>query len=149
MLLGAVICSYGLSHSTAPSFAPRIAAIGKASDCVEEDGRRFWFRFRFVPEGASPTEIETPLIMPHWGNAQKFNSRTLRIVYLNDMARDPRNEAVDIEILDGDSAGWHDSLDARPFGIWLGIPIGSALAGFGYFGIRYRKDDRNSASTSE
>jgi hypothetical protein len=133
---------YGMSHSTVPSFAPRITAVGKASDCIEKSvGRSNKFVFRFVPEGGSPINIETVIIMPHWGNDGKFNGRTLRIVYLNDIARSPSNEAIDIEILDGDNAGWHDSLDARPFGVWLGIPIGAALGGFGYFGIGYKKDD--------
>lgn len=149
-LLGAVTCFYGLSHSTEPSFRPRITVIGKASDCVEERvGRSFKFAFRFVPEGGSPTRIETRIIMPHWGSAQKFNAQTLRIVYLNAPARDTSNEVIDIEILNRDSAGWHDSLDARPFGIWLGIPIGAALASLGLFGIRYRTDDRKSVGASE
>jgi hypothetical protein len=142
ILVGACTCMYGLSHSTTPSFAPRITAVGNASDCIEKSvGRNSKFVFHFVPEGGSSINIETLIIMPHWGNAEKFSGRTLRIVYLNDIARNPSNEAIDIEILNGDNAGWHDSLDARLFGAWLGIPIGAALGGFGYFGIRFKKND--------
>ncbi|MBS1798759.1 MAG: hypothetical protein JSS95_02940 [Acidobacteria bacterium] len=103
------------------------------------------FVFGFIPEGGNPTNIETQIIMPHWGNPEIFNGRTLRITYLNDTSRSESNEAVDIKILSGDNAGWHDSLDARPLGIWLAIPIGAAIAGFGYFGVRYRKDDLKKA----
>ena len=52
-----------------------------------------------------------------------------------------KNEAIDIEILSGKHAGFHDSFDARLAGEWLGIPVGAALGAFGYFGLRYRKDD--------
>ena len=150
LISGAVTCIYGLSHSTSPSFAPRITAVGNASDCVEDGPRGSTrFAFRFLPEGGSPVKIETRIIMPHWGNADLFNERTLRIVYLNDTTRSPSNEAIDIEILNGDNAGWRDSLDARPFGIWLAIPVGAAFAGFGYLGLRYRKSDTEQAEPSE
>lgn len=79
--------------------------------------------------------------MPHWGNAEVFEGRTLRIGYINDTTRSLSNEAIDITILGGENAGWHDSLDARPLGVWLAIPVGAAIAGFGYMGIRYRKND--------
>jgi hypothetical protein len=147
---GAVTCLFGLSHSTVPSFAPRITAVGKASDWTEKTvGRNTKFVFRFVPEGGSPIDIETLIIVPHWDNAGKFNGRKLRIVYLDDIARKPSDEAIEIEILDGADAGWHDSLDARAFGVWLGIPIGAALGGFGYFGIRYKKDDMKAAEAPQ
>jgi hypothetical protein len=35
LIVGGVICMFGLSHSTAPSFAPRITAVGKAYDHFE------------------------------------------------------------------------------------------------------------------
>ncbi len=78
-----------------------------------------------------------------------FDRRTLRITYLNDKSRSVSNEAVDIEILSGPNASWHDSRDARPIGIWLAIPIGAGIAGFGYMGIRHRKDDLRAAELSE
>lgn len=142
LIVGATIAMYGLSHSTAPSFAPRVTASGQASAFTEQRfGRNTKFVFRFVPEGGNPINLETQIIMPHWGNAEVFSRRTLKVVYLKDSSRSVRNEAVDIGISSGDDAGWHDSLDARPFGIWLAIPVGAAIAGFGYIGIRYRKDD--------
>ena len=150
IIVGSVTCFYGLSHSTTPSFAPRVTVIGKPSDCVRQRfGRSTKFVFRFIPEGGNPTTIETHIILPHWGNAEIFNGRTLRITYLNDTSRRLSNEAVDISIQSGVNVGWHDSLDARPFGIWLAIPIGATIGGFGYFGVRYRKDDLKAAEPLE
>lgn len=145
---GSVVCIYGLTHSTTPSFAPRITALGKGANCIERDaaGSGPEFFFRFAPEGGQPVDIWTQIIMPHWGNAEKFEGRRLRIVYLNAASG---KEAIDIEILSGDNAGWRDALDARPFGIWLAIPIGAAISGFGVFGIRFKKDDVKTARASE
>jgi hypothetical protein len=60
-----------------------------------------------------------------------------------------KNEAVDIEILSGRDVGFHDSVDARPTGTWLAIPIGAALGAFGYFGIRYKSDDEKSEESAD
>lgn len=142
MIVGATVCMYGLFRSTTPSFAPRVTASGKASAFIDQKyGRNSKFVFRFVPEGGKPINIETHIIVPHWRNAEVFSKRTLKVTYLNDRSRSVSNEAVNIEILSGDNAGWHGSRDARPFGIWLAIPIGATLAGFGYIGLRYRKKD--------
>jgi hypothetical protein len=83
--------------------------------------------------------IETRIIIPSWGNPSIFNGRTFRVVYLDENNRDLKNEAIDIEILSGQHAGFHDSLDARPLGKWLGIPLGAALGAFGVFGLKSRK----------
>lgn len=141
---------YSLFHSTAPSFATRITAIGKAYDYVERTRGRYPYRdtyygFRFVPDGGDPVNIETEIILPDWGTPAIFDGRTFRVVYLKDSKRVLKNEAIEIEILSGKHAGFHDSLDARPTGAWLGIPIGAALGAFGLFGLRYRKDDAISA----
>jgi hypothetical protein len=150
MIVGSTVCIYGLSHSTAPSFAPLVTASGKASAFMEQRfGRNSKFVFVFVPESGNPINIETHIIVPHWGNAEVFSGRTLKIKYLSDRSRSVSNEAVDVEILSGDDAGWHDSLDARPFGIWLSIPIGATVAGFGYLGLRFRKDDLKATEPSE
>ncbi|WP_058189879.1 hypothetical protein [Terracidiphilus gabretensis] len=150
LILGAVICIYGLSHSTAPSFARRITAVGKAYDCVEiRQGRDSHFGFRFVPEGGEPIQIETPIILPGWANPAVFNGRTFRIMYLGDTERALKNEAIDIEILSGRDAGFHDSLDARPAGKWLAIPIGAALGALGFLGLRYMKKDADSAALDD
>jgi hypothetical protein len=149
--LGVVLCVYGLSHSTAPSFAPRITAVGKAYDHVEvRQGRDTHYGFRFLPEeGSEPVYLETSIILPGWGRPEVFNGRTFRVVYLQSNDRALKNEAVDIEILSGRDTGFHDSVDARPMGVWLAIPIGAALGSFGYFGLRYKKDDETAAASDD
>jgi hypothetical protein len=142
LILGGVTCMYGLSHSTAPSFATRITAVGRTYDCVERrQGRNTYYGFRFVPDGGQPVNIETEIIIPGWAAPDIFNGRTFRIMYLKDNNRTLKNEAIDIEILSGKHAGYHDSLDARPVGKWLGIPLGAALFAFGFFGLKFRRDD--------
>jgi hypothetical protein len=142
-ILGAVACIYGLFQSTAPSFATRITAVGRTYDSAEHPQGRStsYFSFRLVPDSGQPVDIETSIIIPSWGNPSIFNGRTFRVVYLDENNRTLKNEAIDIEILSGQHAGFHDSLDARPFGKWLGIPLGAALGSFGFFGLKYRKDD--------
>jgi hypothetical protein len=132
-----------LSHSTAPSFATRITAVGKAYDHVERrQGRNnSFYGFRFVPENGNPVNIETDIILPDWDTPADFDGRTFRIVYLEDSNRFLKNKAIDIAILSGKHAGFHDSLDADPAGPWLGIPVGAALVGFGMLGFRYMKKD--------
>ena len=142
---------YGLSHSTVPSFAQRITAVGKAYDHVERrQGRDTYYGFRFSPDGGGePIDIETEIILPGWGVPEIFNGRTFRVVYLQDSKRSLKNEAIDIEIMSGRDAGFHDSYDARPVGKWLGIPVGAALGAFGYFGLRYMKDDEISGASDD
>jgi hypothetical protein len=45
--------------------------------------------------------------------------------------------------------GFHDSLDARPVGKWLAIPIGAALATFGFVGLRYMDKDAKAAAQDD
>jgi hypothetical protein len=147
LMMGAATVMFGLFHSTAPSFAPRITAIGKAYDYIQRRrGRDTYYGFRFVPDGGEPVNIETEIILPGWATPSIFNGRTFRVVYLQDSKRSLKNEAIDIEILTGKNTGFHDSLDARPSGAWLWIPIGAAFGGFGFFGLRFRKDDTISAT---
>ena len=139
---GAVTIFYGLSHSTAPSFATRITAVGKAYDHLERRrGRDTSYGFRFVPDGGEPVNIETEIILPDWGTPANFDGRTFRIVYLKDSNRFLKNEAIDIAILSGKHAGFRDSLNADPAGPWLAIPAGAALFSFGMIGLKYMKDD--------
>jgi hypothetical protein len=149
--LGAVMCMYGLSHSTAPSFAPRITAVGTAYEHIEiRQGRDTHYGFHLLPDGSGePLYIETSIILPGWAVPEVFNGRTFRVVYLQSTKRALKNEAIDIEILSGRDAGFHKSVDARPFGVWLEIPIGAALGAFGYFGLRYKKDDETSAASDD
>lgn len=144
---GAVLVFYGLSHSTTQSFATRVTAVGKAYDHFERKrGRDTSYGFRFVPEGGAPIIIETEVILPSWNTPAIFDGQVFRIVYLNDSERFLKNEAIDIAILSGRHAGFHDSLDARPAGAWLAIPIGAALAMFGFFGLRYMDKDAKAAA---
>jgi hypothetical protein len=152
--LGVVICFYGMSHSTTPSFSSRITAVGEAYNYVEREIHTSYhhdtvYGFRFVPEGGAPINIETEIILPDWGSPADFDGRIFRIVYLNDSKRVLKNEAVEITILSGKHAGFHDSLDARPFGSWLAIPIGAAFATFGFAGLRYVKDDADAAASDD
>jgi hypothetical protein len=147
--LGIVLCFYGLSHSTAPSFATRITSIGKAYNHIElRKGRDTYYGFRFVPDdGGEPVDIETSFILPGWAVPEVFNGRTGRVVYLQSSTRALKHEAIDIQILSGRDAGFHHSVDARPFGSWLALPLGAAFGAFGYFGLRYKKNDGKSAAS--
>lgn len=150
LIMGGVTCMYGLSHSTTPSFAPRITAVGKAYDHFERRrGRDTLYGFRFVPEGGGSIIVETEIILPKWGIPAIFNGQTFRVVYLDDDNRTLKNEAIDIAILSGINAGFDDSLDARPAGKWLAIPIGAALGIFGFIGLRYMKDDAIAAASDD
>jgi hypothetical protein len=154
LILGALICFYAMSHSTMPSFSTRITTVGKAYDYMERDihtGRHHdtIYGFRFVPEGGEPINIETEISLPDTAYPPIFDGRTFRIVYLADSKRIWKNEAVDIEILSGENTGFHDSLDARPAGVWLGIPVGAAFFGFGLAGLGYMKKDAISAASDD
>jgi hypothetical protein len=154
LALGTVVFFYGLSHSTVPSFSHRITAVGKAYDHVDREIHTGYhhdtvYGFRFVPDGGNPINIETQIILPYWNTPAIFDGQSFRVVYLDDDQRAFKNEAIDIEILSGKNAGFHDSYDARPFGKWLGIPIGAALGIFGFVGLRYMKGDAESAASSD
>jgi hypothetical protein len=108
--------------------------------------------FRIVPvggEGGGPIHIETEISLPDTAHPAIFNGQTIRIVYLTDGKRVLKNEAVDIEILSGIHAGFHDSLDARPAGAWLAIPVGAAFLGFGLAGLRSMKEDAIAAASDD
>jgi hypothetical protein len=154
LALGIVVWFYGKSHSTVPSFSPRITAVGKAYDHVDREIHTGYhhdtvYGFRFVPEGGSPVDIETQIILPYWDTPAIFDGQSFRVVYLDDDQRVFKNEAIDIEILSGRNAGFHDSYDARPLGKWLAIPIGAALGIFGLAGLKYMADDAESAASSD
>jgi hypothetical protein len=150
LIPGAILVFYGLSHSTTPSFATPVTAVGKAYDHFKRKrGRDTSYGFRFVPDGGPPIIIETEIILPHWNTPAIFDGQVFRIVYLNDNERALKNEAIDIAILSGKSMGFHDSLDARPVGKWLAIPIGAALATFGFVGLRYMDKDAKAAAQDD
>jgi hypothetical protein len=152
--VGVVIGFYGMSHSTTPSFSARITAVGKAYSYMEREIHTGYhhdtiYGFRFTPDSGEPINIETEIILPDTYRPADFDGRTFRIVYLNDSERVLKNEAIDIAILSGKDAGYHDSLDARPFGSWLAIPIGAAFATFGLAGLKYMKDDADVAASDD
>ena len=157
LTLGAVIFFYGMSHSTMPTFSARITAMGNAYDYADREIHTGYhhdtiYGFRFVPEGGGgggPINIETEIILPDTAHPAIFDGRTFRVVYLADSERVLKNEAVDIQILSGNHKGFHDSLDARPVGAWLGIPIGTAFLGFGFAGLRYMKEDAIAAASED
>jgi hypothetical protein len=155
LITGAVPFFYGLSHSTVPSSAPRITVVGQAFDIVEREIHSGYHRdtvygFSLVPKGGEPIHIETAIILPHWGIPAIFDGRTLRVVYLDDDKRALRNEAIQIDILSGTDAGFHNSLDARLVGAWLAIPVGAAFLGFGIAGLsRIKKDAAISAESDD
>lgn len=58
LILGAFVCMYGLSQSTAPSFAPQVTVVGKASAFVERRvGRSRKFVFEFSPANGNPINL--------------------------------------------------------------------------------------------
>jgi hypothetical protein len=154
LALGTVVFFYGLTRSTVPSFSHRITAVGKAYDHVDREIHTGYHHdtvhgFRFVPDGGKPIYIETQISLPNWGTPAIFNGQSFRVMYLDDDQGVFKNEAIDIEILSGKNAGFHDSYDARPVGKWLAIPIGAALSTFGFAGLKYMKDDAESAASSD
>lgn len=110
---------------------------------------RQYLRLSFRSGRGGPIHLETQIILPGWADPAIFNGRTFRIVYLQDTNRTLKNEAIDIQILSGKHSGYHKSLDARPLGRWLLIPVGAALFGFGLVGLKFKKDDAKSAASDE
>lgn len=124
--------------------------VGRAYDHFERQrGRDTSYGFQLVPDGGGPITIETKIILPKWGVPAIFNGQTFRVVYLEDANRTLKNDAIDITILSGGNAVFHDSLDARPAGRWLAIPIGFALVIFGISGLRSMKRDANAAASDD
>lgn len=142
LVIGVVAGGYGLSHSTVPSFAPRVTAVGTTYDFYHrKSGKDSWDGFRFVPDGGgAPILMETEIMQPGWATPS-FNGRTIRVTYLQDEHRSLKNEVIEEAILTGTHAGYHDAYDARPFGRWLFLPLGGAIAGLGYLGLRSMGDD--------
>jgi hypothetical protein len=153
LILGAVILFYGSFHATAPSFSIRITAVGKAYNYVQREINGYHhdtiYGFRFVPEGGESIHIETKIILPDTAHPAVFDGSTFRIVYLADIKRVLKNEAVDIAILSGKNTGFHGSRDARPAGKWLAIPVGAAFGIFGFMGLQYMKKDAIAAASDD
>jgi len=141
---------FSLATSAPPSFAHRIAVIGKIHDLTDvREYKASKFSFFFESEDGTMLHSETRIILPHWGNNSYHERRTYRVVYLDDAKRDPVNEAIDIAIIDGPDIGWHNSRDVRPFGKWLGIPLGGALIASGFFVGSNRAGKRKATQEEE
>jgi hypothetical protein len=157
LALGAVLFFYGMSHSTVPSFSTRITAVGTAYDYVEREIHAGYHHdtihgFRFVPEGGGgggPIDIETEISLLDSAHPEIFDGQVFRIVYLKDNERVLKNEAIEIAILSGKHIGFHDSVDARPAGKWLAIPVGALFGIFGFFGLRYMERDAIAAASDD
>jgi hypothetical protein len=157
LVLGAFVFFYGMSHSTVPSFSTRITAVGTAYDYVDRGIHTGYHHdtihgFRFLPGGeggGGPINIETEISLLDTAHPAIFDGQVFRIVYLNDNKRILKNEAIEIAVLSGRHKGFHDSRDARPVGKWLAIPLGAAFGMFGFFGLKYMKDDAIAAASDD
>ena len=143
LVIGGVLLICSLVYSTVPSMAPRITLRGTASPFIEHRvGKSSKFSFMFLPEHGQPIELETELVPPHWGNEEIFAGRVFNLTYLDTVNREVKHEVIDLEILTGANAGWHDSRDARFLGAWLCAPFGALFFGIGIFGLKYKSDEK-------
>jgi hypothetical protein len=150
-LVWALLCfaGFGLAgfsgaNSTKPSSAPRVTVTGIVADCIEHQRGKgnFTYSFVLVPITGVPVELESRIKAPLcWqGTGAASKGRVYRVVYLDDPNRNLKNEVVQIEVVQGENAGWHGAIDARPFGLWLGIPAGIVFIIIGGIGmVRNRK----------
>ena len=150
---GFAVAGFSGAKSTAPSSAPRVTVTGLAQGCIEHRiGRgNYTYSFSISPAGGSPVQLTSRIKAPFcWtGTASDFDARVYRVVYLDDSNRNLKNEAIRIDVIGGQNTGWHGSVDARPFGLWLGIPGGIAciiIGGIGAFRNRKALPDDSSAA---
>ncbi len=144
-LLGFAVAGISGAHSTRPSSAPRQTVIGRVQDCTEHVRGRanYTYTFQLDSDGQNSIEIATRIKPPLcWReDSSGFRSDIYRVVYLDDPTRDLNHEAIRIEVLTGKHAGWSGSVDARPFGLWLGIPAGILVIIAGGIGaLRNRRE---------
>lgn len=129
------------THSTNPSLAPRITLTGKALDCLNVHRfSRNRHLFRFDSGSGDRIFLQTKIFAPMCFDSSKtFDDRTYRITYLDDARRSMSHEVTRVEVMSGTDAGWYRRLDARPFGAWLGVPVGAFLAALGALLLRMQK----------
>lgn len=137
-LAGFAVAGFSGANSTKPTSAPRITITGTAADCVEHRiGRsNYTYSFVFTPIIGVPIKMESRIKAPLcWqDNQSRLDGRVYRVQYLDAPDRRLKNEAIRIDVLQGKNAGWHGSVDARPFGLWLGAPFGIVLIVIGSIG---------------
>jgi hypothetical protein len=130
-LLGFAVAGISGAHSTRPSSAPRKTVIGRVQGCTEHEIGKGNFTYTFLLDSGvqNSVEIATRIKPPIcWSeDSSTSNLNIYRVVYLDDPTRDLNHEAIHIEVLSGRHTGWSGSVDARPFGLWLGIPAGILL----------------------
>lgn len=130
-LAGFACAGFSAPYTTLPSTAPHVSIKGVARDCVRHVVGRdnYTYSFQFEPFAGSPLNISTNIDAPIcWNDSQRgMDGRVYRIIYLDDPTRNLKNEAIRIEVIAGQNAGWHKSVDARPFGLWLALPFGFGL----------------------
>ncbi len=103
----------------------------------------YTYTFQLDSDGQSSIEIATRIKPPLcWReDSSGFSADIYRVVYLDDPTRDLNHEAIRIEVLSGRHTGWSGSVDARPLGLWLGIPAGILLIIAGGVGaLRNRRE---------
>ena len=138
---GAAVGWFAYTRSTSPSFAPRITLTGKALDCVNVHRfSRNRHLFRFEPASGDRVFLQTKILAPMcFSSSITFDDRTYRVIYLEDPKRSMSREVTSIDVVSGTDTGWHEALDARPFGTWLGVPIGAFLVMLGLAEFRGRR----------
>jgi hypothetical protein len=149
-LMGFGLAGFSGANSTTPSSAPRTTLTGAAANCIEHRRGRGSFTYSFVltPTTGVPVRLETRIKAPIcWqGGGTGSDAAEYRVVYLDDQDRDLRNEAIQVDVVHGQNAGWQGAVDSRPFGLWLGIPAGLALIVVGAIGMM--KNRRMTEDTS-
>lgn len=146
VLAGFATAGFSGAKSTTPSSAPRSTVSGVAQDCVQRQFGRsnYTYSFLLLPSDAPPVRMATRIKLPLcWNGTQSgTDNRLYRVVYLDDPNRTLKNEAISIDVLEGNNAGWHDAVDARVFGLWIGVPLGILLIVIGGIGAaRNRKTE--------
>jgi hypothetical protein len=143
VLVGFALMMWSAFHSTMPSFAPRITAITTVSSCVKEEHRRsIRFTIHLDQGPGGPIFLDTEIVGPMcWLSSRQRSSNIYKIDYLDAPGLDGEKEVVAISVLEGPDKGWHSEVDSRPFGLWLGIPVGGALVSLGLFGLKLRGKD--------
>jgi len=152
-LLGFAVAGFSGANSTMPSSAPRNTVTGEVQGCAEHVLGRSNYTYTFLlhGDGQNPIEIATRIKPPLcWRDYSSGSSADIyRVVYLDDPSRNLKHEAIRIEVLAGTHIGWTGSVDARPFGLWLGIPAGIVLILVGGIGaVRHRRKLSESASVA-
>ncbi len=123
---------------TAPSSAPRLTTTGQLWEVHRiPTGKIHFNEFLLGQMDGTSFLLQTPIDPSRQGKYGPYLhvGETVQVQYLNEKREDglpPR--AINIEILDGPYAGWHDSVDANWFGLWLLLPIGilGALVSIGF-----------------